>query len=132
MGLMAVGDGIYLFQSAKGTYVEGTLLDALWPAAALLVGARGLAADRQARSPAHRGLARGRDPVRGRLVAVALLAYDHFHTIHDGALLLATITVVLVTVRMALTFSENQRMLRQSRQGGQHRRPHHPPQPAHG
>ena len=39
MGLMAIGDGIYLFQAAKGTYVEGTLLDALWPAAALMVGA---------------------------------------------------------------------------------------------
>ena len=34
---MAVADGIYLFQSAEGTYVEGTLLDAGWPAAALLI-----------------------------------------------------------------------------------------------
>ena len=62
LGLMAVGDGIYLFQSAKGTYVEGTLLDALWPAAALLVGAAAWQPTVHARGPAHRGLAGGGDP----------------------------------------------------------------------
>jgi hypothetical protein len=56
MGLMAVGDGIYLFQSAQGTYVEGTLLDAMWPAAALL-------AHGPARRAADRGLAGHSDPL---------------------------------------------------------------------
>ena len=42
---MAVADGIYLVPDApKGTYVEGTLLDAGWPAAALLIARRGVAA----------------------------------------------------------------------------------------
>ena len=62
LGLMALGDGVYLFQAAKGTYVEGRLLDALWPAAALLVGAAAWQPVRAAAVPAPRGLAGGRDP----------------------------------------------------------------------
>ena len=31
-------DSVYAYQAAQGTYVEGTILDALWPAATLLVG----------------------------------------------------------------------------------------------
>ena len=33
----AIGDSVYLFQTAKGTYVEGTLLDVTWPTALLLM-----------------------------------------------------------------------------------------------
>ena len=47
---MAITDGIYLFQSAKGTYVEGTLLDVGWPAAALLIARRRVAAAQSAAS----------------------------------------------------------------------------------
>jgi hypothetical protein len=38
LATMAVADGIFLWQSANGTYAEGAALDALWPAAALLLG----------------------------------------------------------------------------------------------
>jgi diguanylate cyclase (GGDEF)-like protein len=114
MGLMAVGDGIYLFQSAKGTYVEGTLLDALWPAAALLVGAAAWQPTVRRAAPRIEGLRVILIPCIAGLAAIGLLAYDHFDKVHDGALVLATITVVLVTVRMALTFVENQAMLRHS------------------
>ena len=37
LALSAIADGIYLFQTAKNTYVEGTLLDCLWPASVFLV-----------------------------------------------------------------------------------------------
>ena len=76
---MALGDGIYLFQAAKGTYVEGRLLDALWPAAALLVGAAAWQPVRASGGPAPRGLAGGRDPGGGGLVAWGCSSYDHFH-----------------------------------------------------
>ncbi|HEU4945215.1 MAG TPA: hypothetical protein VFT10_08635, partial [Solirubrobacterales bacterium] len=33
--LLAVSDGVYLLQAAKGTYVEGTILDAGWPCGVL-------------------------------------------------------------------------------------------------
>ena len=38
LATMAVADGIFLWQSANGIYAEGKALDALWPAAALLLG----------------------------------------------------------------------------------------------
>ena len=34
-----IADGIFLFQTATGTYAEGTILDALWPASMLLLAA---------------------------------------------------------------------------------------------
>lgn len=35
--LLGISDGIYLLQTAQGTYVEGTILDAGWPLGVLLV-----------------------------------------------------------------------------------------------
>ena len=116
LGLMAIGDGVYLFQSAKGTYVEGTMLDALWPAAALLVGAAAWQPVGTRVAPKLEGWRVIAIPAVAALVAVALETYDHFARISDGALVLATITLVLVTLRMALTFHENQMMIRQTEQ----------------
>ena len=52
--LTAIADGVYLFLTAAGTYSEGTMLDALWPAAMLTLAWAGLEA------PASRGQARAR------------------------------------------------------------------------
>ncbi len=35
----AVADGVFLIQAADGTYREGTIVDALWPASVLLIAA---------------------------------------------------------------------------------------------
>ena len=114
LGLMAVGDGVYLFQAAKGTYVEGTVLDALWPAAALLVGAAAWQPVGTRATPRLEGWRVIAIPAVAGLAAVALETWDHFDRLADGAVALATLTIVLVTVRMALTFQENQRMIRHS------------------
>jgi hypothetical protein len=37
--LSTIADGIFLFQTANDTYREGTVLDAMWPAAMLLLAA---------------------------------------------------------------------------------------------
>jgi len=111
----ALADGIYLVQEARGVYSEGTLLDALWPAAALMVGLA-------AWQPARRATARLESwrvviaPFLAAMVAVTLLAYDHFSHLNDVALALSTTTLVAVTVRMALAFVENQRMVARSRE----------------
>ena len=112
LGLMAVGDGVYLFQAAEGTYVEGTMLDALWPAAALLVGAAAWQPVGTRVAPRLEGWRVVAIPAVAGLAAVGLQTYDHFQRISDGALVLAAATLVLVTVRMALTFRENQLMIR--------------------
>ena len=42
----ALADIVYLFQSAEGTYVEGTWIDIFWPAALLLIAASAWVGDR--------------------------------------------------------------------------------------
>ncbi|HJR95048.1 MAG TPA: hypothetical protein VJ807_06390, partial [Gaiellaceae bacterium] len=42
----ALADIVYLFQSAEGTYVEGTWIDILWPAALLLIASAAWVNDR--------------------------------------------------------------------------------------
>src|SRR5262245_14980404 len=116
LALSGIGDGIYLVQAANGTYAEGTLLDALWPASALLVA---LAAwqppKRRAAQESQEGFLVIVVPSVCGVLAVALLAYDHFERIADAAVLLTTATLLLVTLRMILVFLENQRMLAGSR-----------------
>ena len=46
VSLMAVGDSIYAAQVANGTYVDGTLIESFWPAAALADRGGGLARSR--------------------------------------------------------------------------------------
>jgi diguanylate cyclase (GGDEF)-like protein len=110
-----IGDSIYAFQAAGGTYVGGTVLDALWPAATLLFG---LAAWRP---PARPIGVRPSDwrvlalPALFACTALALLVYDHFNHIHDLGLVLATATLAAVIARTALTFRDNLRMLAYSR-----------------
>src|SRR3954447_3432523 len=117
LGLAAAvtGDCIYAYQAAQGTYVEGTLLDALWPAATLLVGYA-------AWEPAGRvidirpsGLRVLVLPVLFASTSLALLVYDHFARVDTFALGLAAATLVAVLWRTALTFRENIRMLQYSR-----------------
>ena len=107
--LMGVADGIFLFQAAKGTYVEGTILDALWPAAALVVAfAAWQPGQRQMdfELPGRRGAL---IPAACGLLAVSLVRGDGAEAV------LSLATLLLVTVRMALSFMENQKMLIESR-----------------
>ena len=106
---MALADGVFLFQAATGTYIEGALLDTLWPAAALLVG---VAAWQPARRQERAELCGRRGaliPAGFGLVAIALVRTD------GVAAVLSMATLLLVTVRMALAFLENQTMLLHSR-----------------
>lgn len=104
--LFAVADTAYLFGTAAGTYVEGTWIDALWPAATMLA-AR--AAWRPTRQLADRDL-HGRGvlltPLVCTAVATALLVADHDLHLPRLAVVLAAGTLCAVAVRLALTFQE--------------------------
>jgi diguanylate cyclase (GGDEF)-like protein len=114
----ALADSTYLVQSAHGTYSEGGPVDALWPASALLIGFAAWA------RPAAGGSSfDGRRviavPLASGLMALGLgtlAAFGHVSHVAGG---LASATMLLVTVRMAIAYAENQQMLRESRHEAQ-------------
>ncbi len=115
LALNAIGDGIYLAQTAEGTYADGTVLEALWPASALIVGLSAWQPAKVASAPRDQSLRLVIVPVVCGLVAVVLLAYDHFSRVNGITLALTAVTGLLVLVRTALVFAENQRVLAHSR-----------------
>ncbi|HEX6582501.1 MAG TPA: HD domain-containing phosphohydrolase [Thermoleophilaceae bacterium] len=112
LAFTAVADGLYLVQSAKDQYVQGTLLDIAWPASVLLVAVA-------AWQPARKKITI-QDwlimavPVVCGLVAVQLLVYDHFERVNPAAVSLAAWALLLALARLALAFLENQRALDQT------------------
>jgi len=115
MALMATADGIYLFQSAKDSYVEGTLLDAMWPASMLLVAVAAWQRTRPRVLPQIEGLRVTLVPCVSVLVAVGLITFDHFHQLNGVALGLTALTLLLTTVRMGFAFLDNSRILAHAR-----------------
>jgi two-component system, cell cycle response regulator len=113
--LVAV-DLVYLQGIAAGTWSDGTLWDSLWPAGAFLI----------ARASWTKTARKARLDLRGRslivvptlsgAVAVALLAWDHFHRLHVVAVAAAALTLGAVLVRFALTFRENGRIFSEVRE----------------
>jgi len=111
----ALADAIFLFQTATNSYTEGTILDAMWPASILLIGAA-------AWQPPARML---RIDLEGRpllatpaicgLIALAVLLGDHFHRLNPLALGLAIATLLGVLGRTGMTLRENARILKRSR-----------------
>jgi two-component system, cell cycle response regulator len=116
LALNAVADVAYLVQIALGSYVEGSLVDAGWPASALLVGLAAWQPAKRGVAPDVEGLRVVAVPFACGLVGVGLLAYDHFDRVNKPALALTAATLLLVLTRTALVFRDYQRMLGRSRQ----------------
>jgi two-component system cell cycle response regulator len=112
--LNTIGDAVYLYQSAMGTYVEGTALDALWPGSLILLA---LAAW-QAPAPRRPGGLERRTlfatPVACGLAAAGVLVYATTTHVHPLSVVLALTAIVLVLMRTALTFRENTGLLERS------------------
>jgi two-component system, cell cycle response regulator len=113
--LNAAGDGIYLVQTADGTWQEGSWVNALWPASALLVGLAAWQPVKLATASEDHSLRVVIVPVVCGVAAVALLAYDHFSRLNGITVALAAVALLLVLVRTALVFTENQTVLAGSR-----------------
>ncbi len=106
--LLAISDGTYLLQSANGTYVEGTILDAGWPCGVLLVACAawiepGLT--EPVRSRAVRIIA---IPAVAALVAIGIQAAERFATAPTAAAVISLLTLVAVVVRLVLSLRETQ------------------------
>jgi two-component system cell cycle response regulator len=114
VALTAVADTAYLYESAKGTYVVGGILDSMWIASALAIG---VAAWQRPSRRALRLEGRRLLAVPGACATVSLgvLLSGGFHHVGTGGLLLAAAAVLLVFARAAWTFHENVVLLDASR-----------------
>ncbi len=110
----AVSDTVYLYQTAVGTYQEWTILDAGWPGAFVLVAFGAWQPALPVDALQLRKVAMLVLPAGSSLACAALLVYDHYVEINELALWLASATLAVVSVRFALTFRQNLRMLRAS------------------
>ena len=116
LAAMAVADGIYLLQAAEGTYVEGGLLDTIWPACALLVGfAAWVPPPVRTTRIELEGLRVVIVPAACGMLAIGLAGATDLTMLGEAPMALSLATLFLVTVRMAWAFRDNQRMLVDSR-----------------
>ncbi len=117
LGLLvfAVADSIYLVQTADGTYVSNGLLDVGWPAAMVIIAAGAWGRPAARVRPRLEGWAVLLVPSLAGVTCLALEFFDHYHRLSLVALLLASVCLLLVIVRLAISFAENLRMLRASR-----------------
>jgi diguanylate cyclase (GGDEF)-like protein len=111
LAVNALADGVYLLQTVEGTYTEGTLLETLWPASALLVGASAWQPAQRAAAATHESLRMVLVPAAAALTGIGLLTYDHFDRLNGVTLILGAVALLLVAVRAAVLFYENQRMI---------------------
>ncbi|HEV2974004.1 MAG TPA: diguanylate cyclase [Solirubrobacteraceae bacterium] len=110
--LNACADMVYVYQVAKGSYVEGSVLDTLWPASMALLA---FAAWQPSRSVTGRPRAGGYSivlPAGFALFALALLVYSSLHPIPRVAIGLAAGALLMAGARAGVTYVENMRMLR--------------------
>ncbi len=115
VALSAVADTLYLYQSAVGSYRNGSVVDALWPAAVLCCGWAAWQPWRAARAASGYGRQTFVYPSVFATLALGLLAYDHFVPISDAAALLATAALFVAIGRAAITFGDNTALLRATR-----------------
>jgi diguanylate cyclase (GGDEF)-like protein len=112
---MALSDAAYLVETSRGTYTDGGVLDAGWPAAALLVG---LAAWQPVGAPAA---TRDNDrrlvlvPFVCGLFALGMVTLAIFGALPQVAAIPALLTLLLVTGRMAIAFVEGQQAMDENR-----------------
>ena len=110
----AVADIIVVYQSATGSYVAGTVLDAMWPASMTLFALAAWAPERRfSHAPVqapHTILL----TLLAAIVALGLLVLASFDRVTPVAVGLAAGALVVACVRAGMTYVENVRMLRAS------------------
>lgn len=110
--LFAASDSVYLLQAAKGTYVEGGIVDAGWPIAACLLA-----------FAAWQPMATARPRVAGTvtdqtvtgafaLLALGVLVLDLVHPVIFAGRVLAVAAMIAIVVRLVIAAHESRRIER--------------------
>ena len=116
LAVCAVADAFFLYEIARGTYEEGTVFDALWPAAMLLIAYAAWQPSIHVKTARLDGWRVFALPAGFGIVGIAILVYDHFERVNDLALVLSGLVLAGVVVRMCMLFRQNVAMLVSSRQ----------------
>ena len=116
LAMFAVSDSVYLYQVARGTYVDGGLNDGGWALAMLFAGAAAWQLRGRPRRPnGEEGWRSIVFPIGFAVLVIGVETYDHFRRVTLLAVLLAGACLVAVLVRLAITFAQNLRVLQASR-----------------
>ena len=110
-----VGDAIFLYQTAVGTYAEGTYLDLAWPLSLVLIALAAWQRPGRASRVELQDRAMLATPIVCGLTATGVLVAASQVHMHPVALVLASVTIVLVLSRTVLAFWENSQLLETSR-----------------
>jgi two-component system, cell cycle response regulator len=109
--LSAVADTLYVYQDAVGTYHDGSIVDVMWPTALMCCSWAAWQPWRSGPGGHRYGRQTFIYPSAFAVIALALLAYDHFVPLSDAAALLATAALVVAIVRAGITFRDNTALL---------------------
>jgi two-component system cell cycle response regulator len=112
IAINATADMLYVYEVAKGTYVEGNLLDTLWPASMAMIA---FAAWQPGSSRPPRNIVARHTivlPAAAALIALALLVSSSAHPLTGLSVALATLALLAAGTRAGLTYRENVHMLR--------------------
>ncbi len=101
--LFAVADTVYLFQTSAHAYRVGTVLDACWPVASLLVAGAAWAPATSGAPSGQRGLGFYTVPVTCTVVALGVAVLGHGSRL---ATALAALSLVVVAARFSVTFRD--------------------------
>ncbi len=113
LAAMATADVVFLYLSAHGTYTEGTLLDAMWPASSLLLSyAAWVSAGRKQAGDMLSGLVMLLAPGLFAALALGLVVLGSISATNTTSLVLATAALGFVIARLALSLAQNVRLLR--------------------
>jgi diguanylate cyclase (GGDEF)-like protein len=114
--LFGVSDGIYLWGNATGTWQAGSIFEAGWPAATLLLAWAAWMPPRHVRPRPLEGRRMLVVPTLFALLGLTLLISDHFSRLNLLAVALAWASVLAVIGRFGMTFFANLTMLAHTRE----------------
>jgi diguanylate cyclase (GGDEF)-like protein len=109
--VLAVADGVYLYQAAVGSYAQSTIFDAGWPLAMVFFATAAWQPARELGAVHLEGARLLAVPAVFGTTALALLVYGQFEPLNPPGLGLAATSILAVIARMVFTFREKMFLL---------------------